>query len=103
MIEAVIETGGKQYKVAKGAKLAIGNIEGKAGDTVSFDKVLLVAGEPLKIGTPYVSGAKVTGRIVSQEKSGKIIVFTYKRRKGYHKKRGHRQLITRVEIQDIQA
>lgn len=102
-MQAIIKTGGKQYSVSKGSRLSIEKIDGEPGSEVTFDQVLLVDGEEVKIGTPFVDGAKVLGRIVGQEKSKKITVYKYKRRKGYHKKQGHRQFVTRVEIQEIRV
>jgi len=92
---AIIETGGKQYKVAENDVIHIEKIEGEEGSEVSFDKVLLVNG---KVGNPYVKGAKVTGKILKQGRGKKIIVFKYKAKKNYHKKQGHRQAYTRVQI-----
>ena len=102
-MQAVIQTGGKQYNVAKGDKLFVEKIPGEAGTQVSFDQVLLVHGDSTKIGAPYVAGAKVTGKIVSQKKGEKVVIYKYKRRKGYHKKQGHRQLLTEVQIEEIRA
>ena len=103
IMQAVIQTGGKQYNVAKGDKLFVEKIPGEAGTQVSFDQVLLVHGDSTKIGAPYVAGAKVTGKIVSQKKGEKVVIYKYKRRKGYHKKQGHRQLLTEVQIEEIRA
>lgn len=100
-MQAIIKTGGKQYTVSKGLRLLIEKIDGEPGSEVTFDQVLLVDGEKVQIGSPFIAGAKVTGRIVAQGKSKKIIVYKYKRRKGYHKKQGHRQFKTRIEIQEI--
>ncbi|MFH1533595.1 MAG: 50S ribosomal protein L21 [Nitrospirota bacterium] len=97
---AVIETGGKQYKVAKGETLDIEKLEEKEGATVKFDKVLLV---DEKIGTPTVDGASVTGKIVGHKRGEKIVVFKMKAKKRYQKTQGHRQEITTVEITDIKA
>ncbi len=101
---AVIETGGKQYKVSEGDILRFEKLEGEKGDTVSFDKVLLVSkDEDVKVGTPFIEGAKVVGEIVSQIRGPKIIVFKMKRRKGYSKKTGHRQDLTNLKIKEIVA
>lgn len=97
---AVIETGGKQYKVSKGDTLDIERLEEKEGATVKFDKVLLV---DEKIGTPALSGASVSAKIVSHKRGEKIIVFKMKAKKRYQKKQGHRQELTTVEITDIKA
>lgn len=102
-MEAVIQTGGKQYIVSKGDQIKIGKVLGNPGEDITFDDVLLVTGDKTIIGTPKIEGAKVTGTILAQEKDRKIIVFKYKRRKGYHKKQGHRQDVSRVEIKDIKV
>ena len=97
---AVVKTGGKQYRVAEGDTLRVEklNIE---GDEVTFDQVLLVGGDQVKIGAPLVEGAKVSASILRQGRAKKIIVFKKKRRKGYHKKQGHRQSYTEVKITGI--
>lgn len=101
---AVIKTGGKQYKVSEGDILNFEKIEGNKGDAVSFDKVLLVSNDDdVKIGTPFVEGAKVVGEIISQIRGPKITVFKMKRRKGYSKKTGHRQDLTNLKIKEIVA
>ena len=101
---AVIKTGGKQYKVSEGDVLNFEKIEGDKGDTVSFDEVLLVSkDEDVRIGTPFVEGAKVVGEIISQIRGPKITVFKMKRRKGYSKKTGHRQDLTNLKIKEIVA
>lgn len=102
-MKAVIQTGGKQYVVAKGDTIEIEKLDGDAGVAVTFDQVLMITGDSIKVGTPMLAGAKVVGKILTQEKSDKVIVYKYKRRKGYHKKQGHRQNFTRVQIQEIQA
>ena len=99
---AVIKTGGKQYKVSEGEVLSFEKIEGDKGDTISFDEVLLVSkDEDVKVGAPFVEGAKVTGEIISQIRGPKITVFKMKRRKGYSKKTGHRQDLTNLKIKEI--
>ncbi|MBW2630629.1 MAG: 50S ribosomal protein L21 [Deltaproteobacteria bacterium] len=99
---AVIKTGGKQYKVSEGEVLNFEKVEGDKGDTVSFDEVLLVSkDEDVKVGTPFVEGAKVVGEIISQIRGPKITVFKMKRRKGYSKKTGHRQDLTSLKIKEI--
>ncbi|MEA3487098.1 MAG: 50S ribosomal protein L21 [Thermodesulfobacteriota bacterium] len=99
---AIIKTGGKQYKVSEGEVLNFEKIEGDKGDTVSFDEVLLVSkDEDVKVGTPFVEGAKVVGEIISQIRGPKITVFKMKRRKGYSKKTGHRQDLTNLKIKEI--
>ena len=99
---AVIKTGGKQYRVSEGELLKVEKIEGNKGDTVLFDNVLMVSRDgDVKVGTPIVEGAKVTGEIVTEIKSPKITVFKMKRRKGYRKKTGHRQKLTVLKIKEI--
>lgn len=99
---AIICTGGKQYKAQIGDLLRVEKIEGNIGDSVSFDKVLLFSdGENVKVGTPNVDNVAVKGKIVDQTKSKKIIVFKYKRRKGYRRKQGHRQDISMVRVESI--
>jgi large subunit ribosomal protein L21 len=98
---AVIKTGGKQYKVAQGDRLKVEKLPAGVGETVTFDQVLLVGGESLKIGAPLVAGAKVEAKVVAQERSKKIIVFKFRRRKNYRRKNGHRQPFTALEITGI--
>ena len=99
---AVVETGGKQYKVAEGQKIAVEKLDGDIGAKLTFDQVLAVGGEgDLKIGQPLVAGAKVEVEITEQGRGDKIIVFKKKRRKGYHKKQGHRQSYTMLKINKI--
>ncbi|WP_303720456.1 50S ribosomal protein L21 [Malonomonas rubra] len=100
---AVIKTGGKQYKVSEGDLLKVEMIGGAVGETVEFDQVLMVGGAEVKLGTPLVPGAKVKAQIVAQEKDKKILVFKSKRRKGYRKKYGHRQPVTRLKVAAIEA
>lgn len=97
---AVIKTGGKQYLVQKGDKIRIEKLPQKEGETVEFREVLLLGD---KIGTPLVEGAKVTGKILKQGKARKIIVEKFKAKVRYHKKRGHRQLFSLVEITSLEA
>lgn len=99
---AVIKTGGKQYKVSEGDTLDIEKIDGEKGNEIVFEEILMISGEgEIKVGTPYVMGAKVTGEIVAQTKGSKIKVFKMKRRKGYRKKTGHRQELTNLKIKEI--
>lgn len=101
---AVIAAGGKQYRVQQGDVLRMEKIAGNVGDSVSFDKVLLVSdGQNLTVGRPVVEQASVQARIIEQDRSKKIIVFKYKRRKGYRRKQGHRQDYTAVRIDNIVA
>jgi len=101
---AVIETGGKQYKVSPGQKLKIEKIEGELGANLNFDKVLLLAeNENVKIGAPYIEGAKVEAKILKQGREKKKIVFKYHSKTRYRKKKGHRQPFTEVQILNIEA
>jgi len=101
---AVIETGGKQYRVEPGMKLKIDKLEAEVGASVTFDKVLLVAeGESLKLGRPYVEGSAVQATLIDQARERKLMVFKKRRRKMYQKRAGHRQYISVVQIQDIQG
>ncbi|RKD27966.1 LSU ribosomal protein L21P [Caminicella sporogenes DSM 14501] len=101
---AIIETGGKQYRVQEGDVLFVEKIEAAAGDSIEFDKVLAVSNNgELSVGAPYVDGAKVTATVVEQGKARKIIVFKYKPKKDYRKKQGHRQPYTKVKIEKINA
>ena len=99
---AIIETGGKQYKVQEGDFVFVEKLEVEAGSTVTIDKVLVVAnGEDIKVGAPFVEGASVEAEAVKNGKEKKIIVYKYKAKKGYHKKQGHRQPYTKLEITKI--
>ncbi len=103
-MHAIIETGGKQYKVAEGDTLFIEKLPVEAGDTVTFDKVLAVLdGDKATFGAPIVDGAKVTASVVKNGKGKKVIVFKYKPKKGYRRKQGHRQPYTKVTIGKIEA
>ena len=103
-MHAIIETGGKQYKVAEGDTLFIEKLPIEAGDTVTFDKVLAVLdGDKATFGAPVVDGAKVTASVVKNGKGKKVIVFKYKPKKGYRLRQGHRQPYTKVEIKKINA
>ena len=98
-MHAIIETGGKQYKVAEGDTLFIEKLPVEAGENVTFDKVLAVIdGEKITVGTPVVEGAKVDASVVKNGKGKKILVFKYKPKKGYRKRQGHRQPYTKVTI-----
>lgn len=99
---AVIETGGKQYKVQEGDVIRIEKLNIADGEKVKFDKVLLLSEEgKLNVGKPYVDGASVEGQIEGQGKAKKILVFKYKPKKDYRKKQGHRQPYTQVKIEKI--
>jgi len=104
MLYAVIRTGGKQYRVSEGDTLRVEKLPGEVGDKVSFDDVLLIGGNGgVKIGTPTLSNVKVTAEIVEQKKAKKVLVFKKRRRKGYRRKRGHRQEITTLKVTEIQV
>ncbi|AGB41884.1 ribosomal protein L21 [Halobacteroides halobius DSM 5150] len=101
---AIIQTGGKQYKVEEGQQLEVEKLDVEAGETVEFNTVKAVSGEnSLQVGTPNVDGAKVTAEVVEQTKGDKIIIFKYKPKNNYRKKQGHRQPYTKVEIKSIEA
>ena len=101
---AVIRTGGKQYRVTEGDVVKVERIAGNVGDDISLNDVLLVGGDgEVKIGTPVVDGAQVTGQILDQGKAKKILVFKKKRRKSYSRQRGHRQQQTTLRITAIQG
>lgn len=104
MLSAVIETQGKQFVVKKGDVLVVDRLDAEDGATLNIDKVLLVQkedGEDIQIGQPFVEKASVAAKVLGHQRGQKITVYKYKRRKGYHKKQGHRQEQTRLEIQDI--
>ena len=105
---AVVETGGKQYKVTPGQLLSVERLDGEVGAKVVLDRVLMVgsesdSGQEAKVGRPVVEGAQVVGRIVAQAKAKKVLVFKKKKRQGYRNSQGHRQLVTRLEIEEIKA
>jgi large subunit ribosomal protein L21 len=99
---AVISSGGKQYKVQEGETVVVERLDGEVGAPIVFDHVLMHSdGENVTVGTPVVQNAVVKGHVVDQDKHRKIVVFKYKRRKGYRRKQGHRQPFTRVKIDQI--
>jgi len=101
---AVVRTGGKQVRVAPGDAIRVEKLDGAIGDRIELEEVLLVGGEgEARIGTPLVEGAKVVGTITDQGRGEKITVFKMKRRKGYRRKTGHRQLYTEVRVDEIEA
>ena len=100
---AIIETGGKQIRVAVGEKIYVEKLEGKENDAVTFDKVLFVGDKANKVGNPYVKGATVTAKVVKQGLSKKIRVFKYKAKTNEHKTIGHRQPYTCLVIESINA
>ena len=100
--QAVISTGGKQYRVKQGDRISVELLDVEEGVEVTFSEVLLLQeGDAIKVGTPTVSGASVTGRVVSVAKDDKVVVFKKKKRKGYKKTQGHRQKKLLVEIESI--
>lgn len=102
---AVIESGGKQYKVSEGTVLKVEKLEAAAGDRLVIDKVLMVNDENgnVKVGNPLVNNARVEVEVMEQGRNKKVVVFKYKRRKNYRKKQGHRQPFTRIKVLTIEA
>lgn len=99
---AVIKTGGKQYRVAQNDIVAVERLEGEAGDTVSFDSVLMMAnGDDIKVGAGAIEGALVKGEILEQKRGDKVLILKKKRRKHYRRRAGHRQYQTVVKITEI--
>lgn len=99
---AVIQTGGKQYRVTEGSKLRIEKLDVEAGATVDFDKVLMVSdGNEVTIGKPYVDGGKVTAEVLNQARAKKIEIIKFRRRKHYRKRMGHRQYYTEIRVTGI--
>ena len=98
---AVIQTGGKQYRVQQGDVIYVEKLDQEVGSEIAFDVLLLGKDDETMIGTPTVSGAKVTGKIVGQVKSAKIVVYKYKAKKNERKKQGHRQPYSKVEIVSV--
>lgn len=101
---AVVKTGGKQYKVAQGDVIQVEKLPVEAGKSVDLQEVLMVCdGDKVAVGAPFVAGAKVTAKVVSQERTGKLIVFKKRRRQNYRRKKHHRQDFTVLEITTIKA
>ena len=101
---AVIQTGGKQYRVQPGDTLLIEKVSGNAGDSIDFDKVLMIStDESVAVGRPLVEGAKVSGEIVEHTRGKKLVVYKFKRRKDYRRRNGHRQDYTAVKISEVVA
>lgn len=101
---AVIKTGGKQYKVSPGDKIKIEKLETKEGEIINFSEVLLIEkNKKIEIGTPFIKDAKVEAKVLEQGKGEKITIYKYKPKKRYHKKMGHRQPYTEIEIIKIET
>lgn len=100
---AIIETGGKQIKVEAGQEIYVEKLGVAADEVVTFDKVLLVGGETVKVGAPTVAGATVTAKVVKEGRAKKITVFKYKSKKNYRRKQGHRQPYTKLVVESINA
>ena len=99
---AVIETGGKQYRVQPGDTVVVETLPGESGDAVEFNRVLLISDdESVAVGRPVIDGARVTGQIVEQVLGEKLTVYKFKRRKNYRKRNGHRQPYTAVKIESV--
>jgi large subunit ribosomal protein L21 len=102
MAYAIFKTGGKQYRVAAGDKLNVEKLDVSVGDTITFDEVLAAGdGDSIRVGAPLVDGAKVTAKVLGQIRDDKVTAFKFKRRKGFHKTKGHRRQVTRVEIVSV--
>lgn len=101
---AVIQTGGKQYKVAPGDVVKVEKLEAKKGDTVEIKEVYLIAdGDTMSVGKPTLASAMVTAEVVGEEKGEKLLIFKHRRRKGFRKTNGHRQNYTTIKVKDIKA
>ncbi len=100
---AIIATGGKQYKVAEGDIIKVEKLGVEAGEAYTFDQVLAVSDDGLKVGSPTVEGASVDATVVENGRDRKVIVYKYKRKTGYHRKNGHRQQYSAVKIEKIHA
>lgn len=101
---AIVETGGKQYRVSEGATVQVEKLPGEPESTVELDRVLLIqADDAVRVGTPYIEGARVVAKVVKQAKAPKILVFKYKAKKNYRKRYGHRQPYTTLRIEKIEG
>src|SRR5699024_1448571 len=100
---AIIETGGKQVKVVEGQEIDVEKVDAEAGETVTFDKVLFVGGDDMKVGAPYVVGANVTEKVQKQRRQKKITNYKFKPKKNYSRKQGHRQPYTKLVIEKINS
>ena len=100
---AIIKTGGKQYCVEEGKIITVEKLDVAAGDEVTFEEVLLISGDAVKIGQPTVAGAKVTAKVLAQGKEKKIRIFKYKAKSNYRRRQEHRQLFSKVQIEKIEG
>ncbi|WP_368652198.1 50S ribosomal protein L21 [Ornithinibacillus sp. 4-3] len=100
---AIIETGGKQVKVVEGQEIYVEKIDANTDETVTFDKVLLVGGDDVKVGVPYVEGATVTAKVEKQGRQKKVTIIKFKPKKNYSRKQGHRQPYTKLVVEKINA
>jgi len=100
---AVIQTGGKQYRVQPGDHLRVEKLPAEKGSSITFDQILLVGGDSPRVGQPFVPGVKVVAQVVTHDRAKKIIVFKFRRRKNYRRKNGHRQPFTELRITEIQG
>ena len=101
---AVVKTGGKQYRVSMGDQLRVEKLPGAVGDEVTLEEVLMLGGnDKVVVGQPKVDGASVKAKILEQDRARKVIVYKFLKRKDHHKKQGHRQAFTRIQIMDIQV
>jgi large subunit ribosomal protein L21 len=100
---AVVEINGKQYRAEKGDVLKVDRYEAEKGASLSLDKVLLLSGDSVKVGSPYVAGAVVKATVQEEIKGDKIIVFKYKPKKDYRRTKGHRQPYTLLKVEEIQG
>ena len=100
---AIVKTGGKQVKVEVGQAIYVEKLNAEAGDKVTFEEVVFVGGDDVKVGAPFVTGATVEGTVEKQGRQKKVVTFKYKRRKDSHRKQGHRQPYTKVVINAINA
>lgn len=98
---ALVEIKGKQYKAEKGALLKVDKLGLETGEAVEFDSVLMVSGDDVKVGTPYLEGVKVTGTVEDERKDKKVTIIKFKKRKNYRRKAGHRQTYSYVRVNDI--
>jgi len=99
---AVIETGGKQYRVSKGDVIKVEKLNAEVGSAIEFDKVLAVGNDgEIQAGTPYISGLSISGKVLEHGKADKVIIFKYKAKKDYRKKQGHRQPYTMIQIEGL--